>query len=131
MITYSYQIDRLICNQTLPETPDFVESIQVSITGVDDADGISSNLTTLLQYQPGETFVPYDQLTESTVLGWIESHPAISTYHSSIAEMISLNRNPPYIDRVPPWAAPVQPPEPVSPVQPPPLVFATIGNISL
>lgn len=122
-------MSRFICSQINPAMPDLVESIQLSITGVDDVDQLSAEITTIFHIQSSVTFTPFDQLSESLVRSWVDSHPSMENCKSTIAEMISNIRNPPYLEKTPPWVIVPVPPAPPGP--PAPLVFATIGNISL
>jgi hypothetical protein len=51
--------------------PDYVINVLWQVTGVDGTYTASIGGNTTFESQQAETFVPYDQLTEAQVIGWI------------------------------------------------------------
>lgn len=51
--------------------PDYVINVLWQVTGVDGTYTASIGGNTTFESQQAETFVPYDQLTQSQVIGWI------------------------------------------------------------
>lgn len=51
--------------------PDYVINVLWQVTGVDGTYTASIGGNTTFESQQAETFVPYDQLTEALVIGWI------------------------------------------------------------
>ena len=55
--------------------PDYVVNVLWTVTGVDGANTASiGGNTQFSSSQAPETFIPYDQLTEAIVLGWIPTN---------------------------------------------------------
>jgi hypothetical protein len=51
--------------------PDYVINVLWQVTGVDGTYTASIGGNTTFESQHAETFVPYDQLTQALVIGWI------------------------------------------------------------
>lgn len=57
-----------------------------------------------VQLEPGETFIPYDQLTERDVISWLKAKLDQAAVEQSLADRIDAQKNPPIIKDVPSWA---------------------------
>ena len=64
---------------------------------------------------PADKFVPFSQLTEEIVIGWIQG-VVTGTYEKHVNEQIAKSLAPKPVDAAMPWAPPV---EPVTPPTPP------------
>lgn len=90
------------------DTPDpgFVVNVLWTVTGVDGQHTASIDGNTQFTSQQGSTFIPYDQLTEATVLGWIPAEQTASAQACVQGQLDSL-ANPPVSPQntALPWAA--------------------------
>lgn len=86
--------------------PDYVVNVVWEVTGVDSGytSSISGNNTSFSSQQVG-VFVPYDELTETMVIGWI-SADQIASAQACVQGQIDLMINPPVspANTALPWA---------------------------
>ena len=76
MTTFTTTINRMY-TVNIPD-PEYVVNILWTVTGVDGQYTASIDGNTQFTSQQGSTFVPYDQLTEAIVLGWIPAEQTAS-----------------------------------------------------
>lgn len=69
--TFSWSIDHMRTLQA-PQ-PDYVVEVDWTLTGLDGPYVVSCSATQTLSTVDSETFVPYADLTEAIVLGWVQS----------------------------------------------------------
>lgn len=86
--------------------PDYVVNAIWQVTGVDGSNTASIGGNTQFDSQQGAVFVPYDQLTEATVIGWIPES-AIQSAQACVQGQIDSMITPPVSpENTPlPWAA--------------------------
>ena len=86
--------------------PDYVVNVLWTVTGVDGANTASiGGNTQFSSSQAPETFIPYDQLTEATVLGWIPANQIDSAQACVQGQINSLITPPVSPANTPlPWA---------------------------
>ena len=91
------------------DTPDpgYVVNVLWAVTGVDGANTASiGGNTQFSSSQAPETFIPYDQLTEATVLGWIPANQINSAQACVQGQINSLITPPVSPANTPlPWAS--------------------------
>jgi len=77
-ITYTWAVDHLECYPTYESQTDVVSKVTWSYRGKDE-NGIGSSRggITPVTYTAGSPFTPFNQLTETQVLGWVT--PTITT----------------------------------------------------
>jgi hypothetical protein len=105
MTTFTTTIDRMFTLQT-PD-PDYVVNVLWTVTGVDGANiaSIQGNTQFNSADQVG-TFIPYDQLTEATVIGWIPENQIASAQACVQGQIDSLITPPVSPQNMPlPWGA--------------------------
>jgi hypothetical protein len=105
MTTFTTTIDRMHTLQT-PD-PDYVVNVLWTVTGVDGSHtaSIGGNMQFSSSQAP-ETFIPYDQLTEATVLGWIPANQIDSAQACVQGQINSMITPPVSPQNTPlPWAA--------------------------
>ena len=89
------------------DTPDpgFVVNVLWTVTGVDGQHTASIDGNSQFTVQEG-TFIPYDQLTQATVIGWIPADQ-IASAQACVQGQIDSMINPPVSPQVAalPWAA--------------------------
>jgi hypothetical protein len=90
------------------DTPDpgFVVNVLWTVTGVDGSNTASIDGNTQFTMQEG-TFIPYDQLTQATVIGWIPAEQ-IASAQACVQGQIDSMINPPVSPQNTPlpWATP-------------------------
>jgi hypothetical protein len=105
MTTFTTTINSLYTLNT-PD-PEYVVNVLWTVTGVDGAHTASIGGNTQFDSsQVPETFIPYDQLTEATVLGWIPANQIDSAQACVQGQIDSLITPPVSPASTPlPWAA--------------------------
>jgi len=86
-------------NWTIPQmdrlTSDgFVCTVHYNVTATDDTYTSSTYGTIGYTQEPGETYTPYDQLTESQVVGWVQTSLGKDTVEASLQSQIELQKHP-------------------------------------
>ena len=101
--TYTWsiqQMDRLTSDG-------FVVTVHYNVSAVDGDYSASTYGTVGYTEQPGEQYVPYDQLTEQQVVGWVQESLGKDTVEASLDSQIEAQKNPVQESGMP-WApAPV------------------------
>jgi len=72
----------------------FVVTVHYIVNAVEDTYTASTYGTVGYTQQPGETFVPYADLTEAIVVGWVQNALGKDTVEASLAQQIELLKNP-------------------------------------
>jgi len=99
MTTYLWtipQMDRLTSDG-------FVFTAHYNVTATDDTYSASTYGTTSFTQVEGETYVPYADLTEAQVVGWVQNAIGKDTVETSLQNQIDLQKNPVQAAGVP-WA---------------------------
>jgi hypothetical protein len=88
--------------------PDYVVNVLFTVTGVDGeyTAEIGGNLQFSSEQAP-ETFIPYDQLTEATVIGWVDASGQLPNLQACVQGQIDSMITPPVSpENTPlPWSA--------------------------
>ena len=90
MTTFTWtipQMDRLTSDG-------FVVTVHYIVNAVDGDYTASTYGTVGYTQQPGETYIPYDQLTEAVVVGWVQNSLGQATVEASLQGQIDLLKNP-------------------------------------
>lgn len=86
--------------------PDYVVNALWTVTGVDGQYTAEINGNTMFSSQQGPDFIPYDQLTEATVIGWIPADQIASAQACVQGQIDSMITPPVSPENTPlPWAA--------------------------
>jgi hypothetical protein len=72
----------------------FVVTVHYNVSATDGTYNSSTYGTVGYQEQPGETYVPYDQLTEAQVVGWVQTSLGKDTVEASLQSQINAQINP-------------------------------------
>ena len=97
--TYNWiiqQMDRLTSDG-------FVVTVHYSVSATDGDYTASTYGTVGYTEQPGEQYVPYNQLTEPQVVGWVQESLGKDTVEANLAAQIEAQKNPVQESGVP-WA---------------------------
>jgi hypothetical protein len=90
MTTYLWtiqQLDRLTSDG-------FVVTVHYNVSATDGTYSANTYGTVGYQEQPGETYVPYADLTEPQVVGWVQNSLGKDTVEASLQSQINAQINP-------------------------------------
>ena len=96
-------------NWTIPQmdrlTSDgFVVTVHYIVNATDDTYSASTYGTVGYTQEPGETYIPYADLTEAIVVGWVQTSLGKDTVEASLQSQIDLQKHPVQAAGVP-WSA--------------------------
>jgi len=100
MTTYLWtiaQMDRLTADG-------FVVTVHYNMSATDGTYSANTYGTVGYTQQPGETYIPYDDLTQDIVVGWVQNALGKDTVEASLQGQIDAQINPVQESGVP-WAA--------------------------
>jgi hypothetical protein len=72
----------------------FVVTVHYNVSATDGTYSANTYGTVGYQEQPGETYTPYDQLTEAQVVGWVQNSLGKDTVETSLQSQINAQINP-------------------------------------
>ena len=90
MINYNWSIvtmDRLTSDG-------FVVTVHYNVSATEGEYTASTYGTVSYTQQPGETYIPYDQLTQEIVVGWVQTSLGKDTVEESLAGQIEAQKHP-------------------------------------
>jgi len=105
--TYTWSIDRLDCYPTQGSNTDVVFAVYWHIEGTDGTNGAGSYSNTQITLDPNDTFVPFAQLTEEQVIGWVHDalgEDGIAQWQGAIDNQLSLLAAPAAVTPALPWS---------------------------
>ena len=106
MTQFTTTIDSMYTLNT--PSPDYVCNVIFTVTGVDGANtaSIGGNVQFASTDAPA-TFTPYDQLTQATVLGWIDASGQLPNLQACVQGQIDSMITPPVspVNTPLPWSA--------------------------
>ena len=85
----------------------FVITAHYSVTATDGDYSANTYGTVGYTEQPGESFTPYDELTEAQVVGWVQDSIGKDTTEANLASQIEAQKHPTQESGVP-WAQPAE-----------------------
>jgi len=83
----------------------FVVTVHYNVSATDGTYNSCIYGTVSYTQQPGETFIPYADLTEAIVVGWVQTSLGKDTVEASLQSQINAQINPVQESGVP-WAQP-------------------------
>ena len=72
----------------------FVVMVHYNVSAVDGDYQASTYGTTSYTQTPGETYIPYDELTQPIVVGWVQEALGKDTVEASLQGQIDALKNP-------------------------------------
>jgi len=106
MTTFNWVVTALNCLPNAPEGQDYVINVHWTCNGTDGTYNASVYSTCSLPVVQGTTFIPYQDLTLETVLGWIWANGVDkASAEAAVQSNIDNQINPPVITPPLPWAA--------------------------
>ena len=79
---------------------DFVVTVHYRVSGV-DGDYTASTYGTVSYTQEAESFIPYADLTEATVVGWVKESLGEDTVEAALASQIEAQKDPATVTGMP------------------------------
>ena len=103
--TYNWVITALDCIPNTPEGADYVVTVHWSCNGTDGTYNGSVYSTCSLPVVQGSSFVPYADLTQEQVLGWIWANGVDQeATEAAVDQQIQNQINPPVVTPALPWS---------------------------
>ena len=104
---FTWTIDQMFTLQT-PD-PDYVVNVIWTLTGVDGEFTASIGGNTVFNSNQSSQFIPYNELTQDIVIGWVQASlgaDGIANYEANVNGQIASMQNPPVSpENTPlPWA---------------------------
>ena len=100
----TWNISQLDCVPQAPEGQNYVITVHWTCNGTDGAYNASVYSTCSLPVVQGETFIPYQDLTLETVLGWIWANGVDKdATEAAVHQQIQNAKNPPVVSLPLPW----------------------------
>ena len=129
MINYTWTIAALEYATEENSLNKVVKTVHWRYKGTDETSGISYELFGAQAMDAPNTavYIPYDELTEATVVSWLEKKLDVSSFQASIATEIEKIKNPPIVVDHNPFAPK---PEIIPPVEEPVIETSTTGSAS-
>jgi hypothetical protein len=81
----------------------FVVTVHYIVNATDDTYSASTYGTVGYTQEAGETYIPYADLTEATVVGWVQTSLGKDTVEANLQSQIDLQKHPVQAAGVP-WA---------------------------
>ena len=105
---FTWTVDAMYTLQT-PD-PNYVVNAIWTLTGVDGEFTASIGGNTVFDSNQSSTFIPYNELTQDIVIGWVQTNlgeQGIANYEANVNGQIASMQNPPVSpENTPlPWAA--------------------------
>jgi hypothetical protein len=72
----------------------FVVTVHYNVSATDDTYQASTYGTTSYTQTPGETYIPYEDLTQDVVVGWVQEALGKDTVEASLQGQIDAQKNP-------------------------------------
>ena len=93
--TFTTTINQMYCVQSVPNQPDYVVNCLFTVSGTDGTHTASIDGNIQFEAKQQADFVPYANLTESIVLGWINEAGVLPNLEACVQGQIDSQINPP------------------------------------
>lgn len=105
--TFNWTITSMLAQQQEGQYTDVVITANWNCAGVESGTGFTCNTSGACSFPaPGDSFTPYDQLTQDQVLAWCWSNGVNKTAtEAEVQDQITKSVNPPVVIPPLPWAA--------------------------
>ena len=105
-ITYNWTVAQLDCYPEHEGQADVVFTVHWRMSGADGEYTAGVYGSVGLTLDPEATFVPYADLTEAQVIGWVQDalgEEQVASYEANVAAQIDALVNPPVVSPALPW----------------------------
>jgi hypothetical protein len=107
-IVYTWTVAQMDAYPEYEGQTDVVFTVHWRLNGVDGEYTAGVYGSVGLTLDPGATFTPYVDLTETQVIGWVQSalgEEQVAAYEANVADQIENEINPPVVTPPLPWSA--------------------------
>ena len=106
-ITNTWSVVQMDCYPELDGETDVVFTVHWTLSATDGTynGGVYGSVGVTLD--AGATFIPYDQLTEAQVIGWVQDAlgaEQVAAYEANVAQQINDQIDPPVVTPPLPWS---------------------------
>ncbi len=102
-VSYTWKIHSL---ETAPSEGGLTDVVKTVVWRLEATDGVNTvDVSSSLRFTTADSgnFTPFDQLTESQVIGWIEQNFDMNAFREHLQKKLQDLANPPVVSRRPPW----------------------------
>jgi hypothetical protein len=106
-ITNVWSVVQLNAYPELDGETDVVFTVHWVLSGTDGTYAGSVYGSSGVMFNEGSTFVPYEDLTEAQVIGWVQDalgEEQVASYEANVAQQIENQINPPVVTPPLPWS---------------------------
>jgi len=107
-ITNTWSVTQMDAYPTQDGYTDVVFTVHWTLTGTDGTYNGSVYGTVGVTLNPDEPFIPYADLTEAEVIGWVQTAlgaEQVASYEANVATQIANQISPPVVTPPLPWSA--------------------------
>ena len=104
--TYTWTVTRMDCYPTQDTYTDVVFAVYWQVAGTDGANTCAVSGNTQVTLDPAEPYIPYNQLTQDEVIGWVQAAlgpDGITQYEGNIDTQLAALAVPPVVTPPLPW----------------------------
>jgi hypothetical protein len=105
--TYTWIAEQLDCYPQRDGQPDVVFTVHWRLNGTDGTNTATVYGSVGLNYEPGQPYTPYADLTQQQVVGWVQGalgSEQVAQIEAALAANIAAQINPPVVAPPLPWA---------------------------
>jgi len=106
-ITNTWSVVAMDCYPELDGDTDVVFTVHWTLNGTDGTYNGSVYGSVGVTLDEGATFTPYEDLTETQVIGWVQDalgEEQVASYEANVAQQIANQINPPVVTPPLPWS---------------------------
>lgn len=100
---YKWSVNPLECVPSQGSLTNIIKTIHWRYTGTDGTYSADVYGSMGLEDPEAGSFIAFDDLTEETVIGWLESKLEVETLQANINSNIETQINPPIVSKSAPW----------------------------
>jgi hypothetical protein len=104
-IEYKWSVSPLECVPSKDGLTDIIKTIHWRYTGTDGTYSADVYGSMGLEDPEAGSFIEFDDLTEETVIGWLEANLEVETLQTNINNNIDSQINPPIVSKSAPWVS--------------------------
>jgi hypothetical protein len=111
-VTNTWGVVQLDCYPELEGQPDVVFTVHWNLIGTETVSGVDYSGYAYgsvgVALNEGSDFIPYADLTEADVIGWVQDAlgaDQVASYEDNVAQQIANKINPPVVAPPLPWAS--------------------------
>ncbi len=104
--TYTWVIEQLDCYPQKDGHTDVVFTVHWRLNGTDGTNTATVYGTVGLNYEPGQPYTPYADLTQAQVVGWVQAAlgpEQVQALTDNVAAQLAAIANPPVMTPLLPW----------------------------